>query len=148
MATPRFPNVDLSNFDLSKLPKFELPNIDLPAIDTDAITKVIKDVAYVTVGLAVLVVQKAQERRADFATTINEQFSSSKAQFSEAAAKFETQLSAVDARLSAIEAKIDGAVEDLEKRLPDAAGALLTQAHGATKAARKQVRDLLSTTAA
>ncbi len=136
---PSFPNIDFSSLDLSKLPK--MPKVELPSVDTDAITTTAKDAFYVTVGLGVLAYQKAQVRRQEMTKAFNDQFGSGKAQF-------ETQVAGLETRLDALEAKIDGAVDELEKRLPEKAGALLGQAHDAAKAARKQVRELISSSAA
>ena len=41
----------------------QLLNFDIPGIDVDRLTSVAKDAAYVTVGVSVLAVQKAQVRR-------------------------------------------------------------------------------------
>ncbi len=133
---PSFPNIDFSSLDLSKLPK-----VELPSVDTDAITTAAKDAFYVTVGLGVLAYQKAQVRRQEMTKAFNDQFGSGKAQF-------ETQVAGLETRLDALEAKIDSAVGELEKRLPEKAGALLGQAHDAAKAARKQVRELITSSAA
>ena len=139
-TTTYFPKFDLSKLDLSKL---ELPKFDLPKVDTDALVGAVKDAAYITVGLAALALQKAQSARRDLIASLNDQFGSGKAQLDDVVESFEARVAAVDARIAAIEAKIDAAVESLEKRLPERAGALLGQAHGAAKAARKQVRELI-----
>lgn len=148
---PTFPSVDMSKFEMPKfempkfeMPKFEMPKIEMPKIEADTVTNVAKDATYVTIGLAVLGFQKAQVRRREFTKAINDQFGASRAQMNEAVDSIETRFSALDSRLTAFEGKLDSAVEDLEKRLPERAGALLGNAHGAAKNARKQVRGLIT----
>ena len=62
---PSFPTLDLTAFDLSKLPRIELPKlpkIDLPKLDLrkvdDRVIDVVKNAAYLTVGLAVTAAQR------------------------------------------------------------------------------------------
>jgi hypothetical protein len=109
---PTFPSIDFSKLDLDKLTKIELPSIDLPTIDlpkidTAAITSAVKDAGYITVGLAVLAVQKAQVRRVEMQKAFTDQFGNGRAQIDE----------------------------------------LVDAAQGAAKAARDQVRHLLSSVA-
>ncbi len=141
---PTFPTIDLSKLDLGTLPKIELPSFAWPAIDTDAVAKAAKDAAYIAVGLAVLAYQKAQVRRHEMIAAGNDQFGLGKSQIESLVQAFETQFSGLDSRLDAIETKIDTGVANLEKRLPEKVGALLGQAHDTAKAARKQVRGLLT----
>ena len=148
---PTFPSVDFSKLDLSKLDlskldlsKFGLPKMPtptLPEVDTDAVISAAKDAAFVTIGLAVLAVQKLQAGRRDVVKAMNDQYGTGKGQFDEI-------LEVVETRVAALEARLDTVVDELEKRLPERAGALLGQAHGVAKAARKQVRELIPTPSA
>ncbi len=153
---PTFPSIDFSKLDMPKfeLPKFDMPSLEIPKVDTEAVTeavtkavtevtKVAKDAAYVTIGLATLAVQKAQIRRREIATALADQFGTGKAQIEEVVDAIEARLATLDSRLVAFEGKLDVAVEDLEKRLPERAGALLGSAHTAAKSAREQVRSRL-----
>ena len=121
---PTFPAVDLSALDMSRLnlSTLNFPNVNVADIDTEAVADAAKDVAYVTIGLALVAFQKAQVRRREITKSINDQ-----------AAGFES-------RIDSFEVKIDEAVVELERRLPVRAGSLLVQAHDIAKTARQQVR--------
>ena len=142
---PTFPAVDLSSFDLSKIkmPKINMPKVDVAKVDTDAVANVAKDAAYMTIGLVVLAMQKAQTRRREFSASLNNQVGAGRSQMDEVLATIEARLAGIDAHIETLEGKLDVAVVDLEKRLPVRAGALLGQAHGMAKGARKQVRGLI-----
>jgi hypothetical protein len=143
---PSFPNVDFSKLDMSKFDVSKLPSF--PAIDTEAVASAAKDAAYVTIGLGVLAFQKVQELRRELVKAMNDQYGSGKGQFDDLVGTLETGVAALEARFEALEGKLDSAVAELEKRLPERAGALLVQAHDAAKSARKQVRELIPTSAA
>lgn len=124
-----FPKFDLSKFDLPKfelpkfdLPKFEFPKFDMPTFDLPAVdekfTAAIRDAAYITVGLGVVAVERADARRRQLIAGMSERFGATKAQV-------ETLLSAVEARLAHFD----------------------EQAREAAKAAREQVSGLLRTAA-
>jgi hypothetical protein len=79
---PKFdlPKLDLSKFDVTKLdlPKFDLPKLDLPTfdvpeIDVDRVAGVVRDAAYVGIGLAVLAVQRVQTARRDATASVERQ---------------------------------------------------------------------------
>jgi hypothetical protein len=87
-TAPNLPKFDLPKFDLSKfdvtkldlpslptfgLPTVDLPNIDLPQIDLDRVAGVVRDAAYVGVGLAVLAVQRVQTARRDATASVERQ---------------------------------------------------------------------------
>jgi hypothetical protein len=71
---PEFPSFDFSALDLDAVrnspigkriaaidfPKIDLPAFDLPKIDADKVTAVIRDAAYLTVGLGVAAVQQVR----------------------------------------------------------------------------------------
>lgn len=157
---PSFPSIDFSKLpDLtaafSKLPK--LPSMpSMPSVDTDAVVSAAKDAGHVAIGFAVLALQKAQQGRRDLTKALNDQFGSESnklssqltGQVQELVDMLEKRLTDLDSRFVAIESKLDSAVEDLEQRLPERAGAILGQAHEVAKAARKQVRDLIAKPAA
>lgn len=144
---PTFPAFDFSNLDLSKinLPKINMPNINMPTIDTAdidtaAVANIARDAAYVVVGIAVVALQRVQVRRRELTKTVGDQLHNTRPQLDEILAGVEGRLTSIDSRIESIEAKLDGAVGDLEKRLPDRAGTMLVQAHEIAKAARQHVR--------
>jgi hypothetical protein len=61
----KFPSVNFPSIDLSavSLPFGDYPSKGLPRLDADKLTAVVRDAAYVTVGIGVLAVQQAQTRR-------------------------------------------------------------------------------------
>jgi hypothetical protein len=129
---PTFPSIDFSNFDLSKidlskidLSKLDLSKIDVPGVDGEKLAAALRDATYVTIGFGVLAFQQAQVRRRELVTSLSERFGTTSSQMDELLASFE--------------ARLDTAVEKLGARLPEQAGSLLGQAHGAAKAARKQM---------
>jgi hypothetical protein len=153
---PTFPSIDFSKLEMPdlKLPDFDMPsmpNIKLPQVNTEtvtaateAVTSAAKDAGYITVGLAVLALQKVQVRRQELRKSLNDQVGNSKSQLAEIVDAVEAGLATLDTRLIALETKVDGAVESLEKRLPAKAGAALGQAHEVVKVVRKQARTLVT----
>lgn len=138
ISFPTFPSVDFSKLEL---PKINRPN--LPTVDTDAVVNAFKDAGYITVGLAVLATQKAQVRRQELKKSLEGQVGNSRSQMAEIVDVVESRLVTLDKGLVAIEAKLDGAVEQLEKRLPERAAGVVGQAHEAAKVVRQQVRNLI-----
>ena len=78
-----FSKIDLPNFNLPKLDfsKVDLPSIDFPAIDFSkldvaALRNVklpnLRDAAYMTVGLGVVAVERAQARREQLTAMVSE----------------------------------------------------------------------------
>ena len=141
---PTFPSVDLSKFDLSKI---SVPKISVPTVETEAVSTFAKDTAYVAIGLAVVAVQKAQVRRREIAKSFSSQGSRSRPQLDDIMSSIEARLASIDSHIESLEGQLDVAIVDLEKRLPERAGAMLVQAHDVAKAARKQVRGLIVTAA-
>ena len=91
--------------------------------------------------MGVLTVQQVQVRRRELTARLGElpvvqQLGLSKDQLDEL-------VKSVEARVAAIDTRIDAAVTQLEARLPEQAGAMLSQAHDIAKAARTQVRGLI-----
>jgi len=147
---PTFPSIDFSKLEMPdmKLPDFDMPNITMPQINTEAVTEAVtnaaKDAGYITVGLAVLALQKLQVRRQELRKSLNDQVGNGKSQLAELVDAVEAGLATLDSRLIALETKVDNAVEGFEKRLPAKAGAALGQAHEVVKVVRKQARTLLT----
>jgi len=147
---PTFPSIDFSKLEMPdmKLPDFDMPNISMPQINTEAVTEAVtnaaKDAGYITVGLAVLALQKLQVRRQELRKSLNDQVGNGKSQLAELVDAVEAGLATLDSRLIALETKVDDAVEGFEKRLPAKAGAALGQAHEVVKVVRKQARTLLT----
>lgn len=166
MATvkfPTFPSLDFSKLDVSQIKSpqikalqfdmadFDMPKITLPQVNTEsitaateAVTNAAKDAGYITVGLAVLALQKVQVRRQELRKSLNDQVGNSKSQLAELVDAVEAGLASLDTRLLALETKVDDAVEGFEKRLPAKAGAALGQAHEAVKVVRQHARTLVT----
>lgn len=119
----------------------ELPKFDLPGVDADKLVDVLRDAAYLTVGIGVLAFQKVQQVRTDVAAQLSNRFGSTNAQVDELKARIEQYFADLDERVSGIEGRIDQAVESIEGKLPEQAGQLLNQVHELGKSARQQVRE-------
>ena len=91
-----------------------------------------------------LAVQKAQVRQQELKKSLAGQVGNSRAQVAVIVDAVETGLAGLDKGLIAFEAKLDGAVEQLEKRLPQPAAGVVGQAHVAGKVVRQQVRSLVA----
>ena len=130
---PEFPAIDFSGLDVNALRQSSFAKriaaIELPKIDTEKLTAVVRDAAYLTVGLGVTAVERAQARRRQLATSV------------------EARLARVDQRVDAAEARVDTIVDRLESVLPEQAGHLVGQARDISRVARKQVRGLIRTAA-
>lgn len=152
-------SLDLSKLDLSKLDftkldvsKLQLPTIDLPGIDAERVRTLVRDAAYVAIGLGVLTVQQANLRRRELVARLSDspvtaQLGIDTTQVEELVSRLEDRLVQVDERFEALEDRLDHVVEAIEDRLPEQAGQLLGQAHEIAKAARKQVRGLIRSAA-
>ena len=150
---PTFPSIDFSKLEMPqikvaqlKMPEFDMPKIPQvnPGAVSEAVTNAAKDAGYITVGLAVLALQKLQVRRQELRKSLNDQVGSGKSQLADIVDAVEAGLATLDSRLIALETKVDDAVEGFEKRLPAKAGAALGQAHEVVKVVRKQARTLLT----
>jgi hypothetical protein len=135
---PEFPSIDFSGLDVNALRQselakrisaIELPKIDLPKIDTEKVVAIVRDAAYLTVGLGAVAVERAQASRRRLATTV------------------EARLARVDERVDAAEARVDEVIDRIENVLPEQAGHLVGQARDMSRVARKQVRGLIRTAA-
>ncbi|MBA2280534.1 MAG: hypothetical protein H0W25_04760 [Acidimicrobiia bacterium] len=102
-----------------------------------AVTKVLKDAVYVSVGLGVIAFQKAQVQRQEIRKALQEQLSGARTTVDE-------RVKLVEERLDDIEARVDSVLDELSAKLPDGAEAVLTQARQAAKEARAQVRSLVN----
>jgi hypothetical protein len=74
MPAIKFPSIDFSAVDF---PSIDFPSIDFSRLDVSALrdvdlAKYVTDAAYITVGLGVVAVEKAQARSEQIAATITE----------------------------------------------------------------------------
>jgi ElaB/YqjD/DUF883 family membrane-anchored ribosome-binding protein len=115
------------------------------------VTKVLKDVLYVYVGIGVLTYQKAQEQTKALRERLSDQAKAGRNGFETITKNIETmaktaegQFKAFEERLGAIEERIDGMLDGVQAQLPDPAADLLKQARTAAKTAREQVKNIVS----
>jgi ATP-dependent protease HslVU (ClpYQ) peptidase subunit len=99
-----------------------MPEVRTPAAED--LTKLLKDAVYVTIGLGVIAVQKAQVRRQELSQQVSCQVGDAKSQFQSLTKVF------------------DALLDQLEEHLPEQARELAQQARTAAKEARSQVRGL------
>jgi hypothetical protein len=136
----------------------------MPEITADDITKVLKDVLYVTVGAGVIGFQKAQVGRRELTKAVTTQLTEAKERLDGAASNdlleqakgqlqklveaTEDQVKVVEDRLTAVEERYEALLDQIETRLPEQARDLFKQSRDAAKDARTQVRSLVNRTAA
>ena len=133
----------------------------MPEITADDITKVLKDVLYVTVGAGVIGFQKAQVGRRELTKAVTSQFGEAKerldgltastdlldqakAQVQKLVETAEDQVKVVEDRLSLVEERYESLLDQIETRLPEQARDLFKQSRDAAKDARTQVRSLVN----
>lgn len=146
-----FPSIDFSRLDVNALRNSDVAKrfaaIDLPTIDTEKVAAVVRDAAYLTVGLGVVAVEQAQVRRRKIAARASERMSTSKPRVEALRGTVESRLVRIDAQVDALGARIDSVVDRLEAVLPEQAGLVVGQARDITRVARKQVRGLIRSAA-
>jgi hypothetical protein len=118
----------------------------MPQIDAEEITKVLKDAAYVTVGLGVIAFQKAQVQRVELTKQLQGQATEAKDQFATASTFVEDRVKLLEERLNDLEARIEQVLDQVEGKLPEQAADLVKQARDAAKDARGQLGSLVGRT--
>ena len=113
----------------------------MPSIDTAAVTKTVKDAAYVVVGLGVIAFQKSQVRRQELRKALDEQTTDTREQLTKLAKDLE-------ARFAPVRTSIEGRLDEIEERLPVQAKELVQQARKAAKDAETEIRSRFATSAA
>src|SRR3954453_6613510 len=116
-----------------------MPEIRDPKTATEDLTKLDKDALYVSVGLAVLAVQKVQVRRAELRKQMTDQVTDARSQFSKL---LDDRVKLVEERLEGVESRFDALLDQLEDRLPEQARSVAQQARTAAKEARTQARTM------
>lgn len=102
-----FGKVEMPTFDMPKfdMPKFEMPTVEMPVIDFDGldekVTGLAKDAAYISIGLGVLALQKAQVRRRELVSTLSERLGATREQVEEMVKTVEKQMRDLASRLPA-----------------------------------------------
>jgi len=117
-----------------------MPEVRTPT--PEDLTKLLKDAVYVTIGLGVIAVQKAQVRRQELSQQVSSQVDDAKSQLQSLTKIFEDRAKVVEERLEGVEARFDTLLDQLEEQLPEQAREIVKQARTAAKEARSQVRGL------
>ena len=136
----------------------------MPEITADDITKVLKDILYITVGAGVIGFQKAQVSRQELTKAVsarlndakerfesagsNDLFEQAKTQVQKLVESAEDQVKVVEDRLSSVEERYESLLDQIETKLPEQAQGLFKQSRDAAKDARSQVRSLVNRSAA
>lgn len=118
-----------------------MPEIRTPA--PEDLTKLLKDALYVSIGLGVIAVQKAQVRRQELSKQVSGQVDDAKSQLQTLTKRFDDRVKLVEERLEGVEARFDALLDQLEEHLPEQARELAQQARTAAKEARSQVQGLV-----
>jgi hypothetical protein len=100
------------------------------------VTKTLKDAFYVTVGLGVITVREAKERRQALRAKVGTQLTDTGEQFQKLAKRVETRLEPVRELVGNVELKVP------EIRVPDSARELVGKARQAAKDAQGQLQTL------
>jgi hypothetical protein len=107
------------------------------ALELDDVTKTIQDAAYVSIGLGVIALQRAQVRRQE----LRKSFDEAKGTAGAVPALVEDRVKLLEERLAAVEEQVETAVERLESTLPGPLAEASRTARGTAKVVRDQVRD-------
>ncbi|MEY2432688.1 MAG: hypothetical protein QOC92_2413 [Acidimicrobiaceae bacterium] len=125
-----------------------MPEIRSPKSAVEDLTKLAKDAFYVSVGLAVIALQKAQVQRQELRKQVSGQVGDAKTQLQSLTKVFDDRVKAVEERLEGVETRFESLLDQLEERLPEQAREVAQQARTAAKEARTQVRGLVGRGAA
>ena len=119
-----------------------MPEIRTPASAAEDLTKLLKDAFYVTIGLGVIALQRAQVRRQELTKQVSGQVDDAKSQLQSLTKLFDDRVKVVEERLEGVETRFEALLDQLEEHLPEQARDLAKQARTAAKEARTQVREL------
>jgi ElaB/YqjD/DUF883 family membrane-anchored ribosome-binding protein len=113
------------------------------------VTKIVKDAAYITVGLGVIGFQKAQVRRQELRKQLDAQLVDARQQLAKLADRdqlkvVEDRFKVVEERFEDLEERFEQLLDGLEDRLPEQAREVLKQGREAVKEAQGQVRALVA----
>ena len=117
-----------------------MPEVRTPSAEDH--TKLLKDAVYVSIGLGVIAVQKAQVRRQELSKQVSSQVDDARTQLQTLTKRFDERVKLVEERLEGVEDRFDALLDQLEEHLPEQARELAQQARTAAKEARSQVRGL------
>jgi hypothetical protein len=115
----------------------------MPEFNPDNVRNALKDAFYVTVGLGVLTVQRAQVQRRELRKQLESQFGDARDQLQKAGKTVEDRVKVVEERLEKVEDRFEKLVDQFEGRLPEQARELVKQAREAAKEAQGQLRGLV-----
>jgi len=124
-----------------------MPGIPNPKSAADDLTARAKDAFYVTVGLGVIAMQRAQVRRQELRKQVSGQVGDAKSQLQSLSKQVEDRVKLVEERLEGVETRVESLLDQLEDRLPEQAREVAKQARTAAKDARTQVRGLVGRSA-
>ena len=125
-----------------------MPEIRNPKTAAEDLTKLAKDAFYVSVGLAVIALQKLQVQRQELRKQVSGQVDDAKAQLQSISKVFDDRVKVVEERLEGVETRFESLLDQLEERLPEQAREVAKQARTAAKEARTQARTLIGRGAA
>ncbi len=121
-----------------------MAQFDLDELRQNAV-KFARDAVYVGVGAGVLLFQRAQVQRREFAKTVEDRLGAGREQVESLTStwqkSFEDQVRTLDERVTAIEERVDSVLDSVQARLPEQARDALQQAREAARSARAQMRE-------
>jgi hypothetical protein len=120
----------------------------MPELKLDDLAKTVSDGVYITVGAAVLAIQKLQVRRQELIKQLKPLVGDARDQFDKVAGTVsetvEEQVKTLESRIESVESQIESLLEKLQDELPEPAGELVKQIQVAAKEARDQVLALVN----
>jgi hypothetical protein len=109
-----------------------------------AVTDTIKDAAYVTIGLGVLGVQKAQVRRVELTKQVEDQFKSLESQISEGRKAVATVAEQIEGIVAPVRTQIETQLDAIETILPTPVADVFKQARTFAQQTETTVRKTLA----
>ena len=102
-----------------------------------------KDALFIGVGLGVLTYQRLAVQRQELRKLMADALGKGSAPLSDLVKGIEGQLKTLEAQLKAFEQRMDGALDNVEAKLPAPASDVFAQARSVARTARNQVLDLV-----
>jgi len=108
----------------------------MPQVNPIEVSRLLRDAVYVTVGVGVIAVQKAQVQRRELQGQLEDSLA-------DARQRLEELGDSVEDGLEGLENQFDVLLDEVESRLPEQAATAVRQAREAAKDAQRQLRELV-----
>lgn len=109
----------------------------MPDVSPIEMGRLLRDAVYVTVGVGVIAVQKAQVQRRELQGQLEDSLA-------DARQRLDQLGDSVEDGLESLEGQFDALLDEVESRLPEQAATAVRQARDAAKDAQRQLRELVA----